>query len=98
MLNCRKVITVSMRYFDEAGSTSPATRLTAISAQPRATSPRLGLITAHTSGRLCHPLLRFSVLVHPRVVALVLGGVVEPRLREGEIRRHGVLRGRLGHE
>ncbi len=38
------------------------------------------------------------VLVDARRIAFVSGRVVEPRLREGEIRPHGVLRGRLGHE
>src|SRR5712692_1667626 len=61
-LTCRWVMTLSTRYFVEAGSTSPETRLTAISTNPIASSPRRGLINAQTSGRFFHAFLRFSFL------------------------------------
>src|SRR2546425_7589450 len=61
-LTCRLVMTLSIRYFVEAGKTKPATRLTAISANPSASRPFLGLINAHTSGRFFHAFLRFSFL------------------------------------
>src|SRR5260370_41566697 len=61
-LTCRLVMTLSIRYFVEAGSTNPATRLTAMSANPSASRPRLGLINAHTSGKFFHAFLRFLSL------------------------------------
>src|SRR5713226_3196420 len=57
---CRLPITLSTRYFVEAGKTNPERRLMAISAKPSARSPRLGLISAQTSGRFFHAFLRFS--------------------------------------
>src|SRR5260370_27004240 len=59
---CFLPITLSIRYFVEAGRTSPATRLIAISTKPKASSPRLGFISPQTSGRLFHAFLRFSLL------------------------------------
>src|SRR5258708_7013467 len=57
---CRLPITLSTRYFVEAGKTNPERRLMAISTKPIARSPRLGLISAQTSGRFFHAFLRFS--------------------------------------
>src|SRR6266478_7793761 len=58
---CLLLMTLSTKYFVEAGRTNPATRLIAISTKPSASSPRLGFINAHTSGRLFHA-LRFTLL------------------------------------
>ena len=70
-------MTLSTRYFVEAGKTSPARRLMAISTKPSASSPRLGLISAQTSGRFFHALfLRFSLLAavgDAIAVAMILG-------------------------
>ncbi len=46
----RRPMTSSIRYLVEAGRTSPATRLTAMSRKARASSPRRGFMRAHTSG------------------------------------------------
>ena len=43
-------MTSSIRYLVEAGRTSPATRLTAMSRKARASSPRRGFMRAQTSG------------------------------------------------
>ncbi len=43
-------ITLSTKYFADAGKTKPATRLTAISTKPSASRPRRGWISAQTSG------------------------------------------------
>src|SRR5579864_2754999 len=56
-------ITLSMKYFVEAGSTSPQTRLTAISKKPSASRPRRGRISAQMSGRAFQTFLRFSFLL-----------------------------------
>src|SRR5437867_5394654 len=65
------------KIFMEAGKTNPETRLTAISTKPSASSPRLGLISAQTSGRFFHALfLRFSLLAgvgDAIAVAMILG-------------------------
>src|SRR5713226_9642743 len=55
-------MTLSTRYFVEAGKTNPDRRLMAISTKPSASSPRLGFISAQTSGRFFHAFLRFSLL------------------------------------
>src|SRR5208337_1503245 len=44
----------SIRNFEDAGRTSPATRFTAIKQKPMASRPRRGLIRNHTSGRSAH--------------------------------------------
>src|ERR1700720_489931 len=73
---CRLRMTLSTKYLVEAGSTNPATRFTAISTKPTASSPRRGLISAQTSGRFFHAFLRFcffssfSVLIWMRRVFL----------------------------
>src|SRR5713101_3979208 len=59
---CFLPMTLSTRYLVDAGKTNPATRLTAISTNPSASSPRLGFINAQTSGRFFHAFLRFSLL------------------------------------
>src|SRR5260370_30361248 len=59
---CRLPLTLSTRYLVEAGSTNPDRRLIAISKKPSASSPRLGFISAQTSGRFFHAFLRFSLL------------------------------------
>src|SRR6266446_10944645 len=59
---CFLPMTLSTRYFVEAGKTNPETRLMAISTKPSARSPRLGFINAQTSGRFFHAFLRFSLL------------------------------------
>src|SRR5260370_9405105 len=59
---CRLPITLSTRYFVVAGKTNPESRLMAISTKPSAKSPRLGFISAQTSGRFFHAFLRFSPL------------------------------------
>src|SRR5712692_3011247 len=59
---CRLPRTLSTRYFVEAGKTNPERRLMAINTKPSASSPRLGLISAQTSGRFFHAFLRFSLL------------------------------------
>jgi hypothetical protein len=46
----------------DTGNTNPETRLTAINTKPSASSPRLGLIKAQTSGRFFHAFLRFTFL------------------------------------
>src|SRR5579859_11408 len=46
----RLEMTLSRKYFDDAGSTSPATRLMAISTKPSASKPRRGWISAQISG------------------------------------------------
>jgi len=56
---CRLPMTLSTRYFVEAGSTNPDRRLMAISTKPSASNPRLGFISAQTSGRFFHAFLRF---------------------------------------
>src|SRR5713101_566227 len=55
-------MTLSTRYFVEAGKTNPDRRLMAMSTKPSASSPRLGFISAQTSGRFFHAFLRFSLL------------------------------------
>src|SRR6266571_5860048 len=59
---CRLPMTLSTKYFVDAGSTNPETRLMAMSTKPSAINPRLGLIKAQTSGRFFHAFLRFSLL------------------------------------
>src|SRR5712664_1912610 len=59
---CLCSTTLSTKYFIEPGNTNPETRLMAISTKPSARSPRLGLISAQTSGRFFHAFLRFSLL------------------------------------
>src|SRR6266704_2829171 len=59
---CRLPMTLSTKYFVDAGSTNPDTRLMAMSTKPNASSPRLGLTKAQTSGRFFHAFLRFSLL------------------------------------
>src|SRR6266568_2286176 len=59
---CRLPMTLSTKYFVDAGSTNPETRLMAMSTKPNASSPRLGLTKAQTSGRFFHAFLRFSLL------------------------------------
>src|SRR5207253_1336569 len=59
---CRRRMTLSTKYFVEAGSTSPETRLMAISTKPSARSPRRGFISAQTWGRSFHAFLRFLSL------------------------------------
>src|SRR5260370_956895 len=59
---CLRLMTLSTRYFVEAGKTNPETRLMAINTKPSASSPRLGFINAQTSGRFFHAFLRFSLL------------------------------------
>jgi hypothetical protein len=44
----------SIRNFEDAGRTSPATRFTTITQKPTASRPRRGLIRNHTSGRSAH--------------------------------------------
>ena len=44
----------SIRNFEDAGKTSPATRFTTITQKPTASTPRRGLIRNHTSGRSAH--------------------------------------------
>src|SRR5882724_4654721 len=58
---CFLTTTISTKYFNEAGSTSPDKRLIAMSTKPSASNPRLGFINAQTSGRFFHAFLRFSV-------------------------------------
>src|SRR5258708_1724385 len=60
---CRFPITLSMKYFVEAGSTSPHTRFTAMSTKPSASRPRRGRISAQMSGSAFHALLRCSCLL-----------------------------------
>src|SRR5713101_1273219 len=55
-------MTLSTRYFVEAGKTNPDRRLMAMRTKPSASSPRLGFISAQTSGRFFHAFLRFSLL------------------------------------
>src|SRR5260370_5032455 len=59
---CRLPMTLSTKYFVDAGSTNTETRLMAMSTKPNASSPRLGLTKAQTSGRFFHAFLRFSLL------------------------------------
>src|SRR6266700_6117000 len=59
---CRLPMTLSTKYFVDAGSTNPETRLMAMSTKPNASSPRLGLTKAQTSGRFFHAFVRFSLL------------------------------------
>src|SRR5437660_7770358 len=56
-------MTLSTRYFVEAGKTNPESRLMAISTKPSASSPRLGFISAQTSGRLFQAFFRFALWV-----------------------------------
>src|SRR5580704_6728784 len=54
--------TLSIRYLVDAGRTSPATRFTTISRNPRTIIPRRGLSSASTSGRsfqACFPFAGF---------------------------------------
>src|SRR5690242_6697881 len=51
---CRLLMTSSRKYLAEAGRTSPATRLMAISTKPSASRPRRGLIKPQTSGSDLH--------------------------------------------
>src|ERR1041385_2509600 len=75
---CFLVMTLSTRYFVEAGSTRPETRLMAISPKPSASRPRRGFINAQTSGRLFHAFLR--------VLSLEIGlSVVSVAMRRGEV-------------
>src|SRR5216683_2020046 len=60
---CRFPITLSMKYFVEAGSTSPHTRFTAMSTKPNASKPRRGRISAQTSGKASQVFPRFSFLL-----------------------------------
>src|SRR5260370_1949551 len=59
---CRLPITWYTRCFVEVGKTNQDRRLMAISKKPSAKSPRLGFISAQTSGRFFHAFLRFSPL------------------------------------
>src|SRR6266567_8726928 len=59
---CLCSTTLSTKYFMEPGSTNPETRLMAMSTKPNASSPRLGLTKAQTSGRFFHAFVRFSLL------------------------------------
>src|ERR1700741_41291 len=65
-------MTLSTRYFVEAGKTNPDRRLMAISTKPSASSPRLGFISAQTSGRFFHAFLRFSLLTGDLAAVSVL--------------------------
>src|ERR1700686_39781 len=56
-------ITLSMKYFVEAGRTNPQTRFTAISTKPTASRPLRGRISAQTSGNAFQVFLRFSFLL-----------------------------------
>src|SRR5579884_1132527 len=58
-------ITLSSRYLGEAGSASPATRLTAIRRSPRARTPRRFFIIAQTSGITRQARWAFSFLLFP---------------------------------
>src|SRR5260370_21470004 len=81
---CRLPITLSTRYFVEAGKTNPERRLMAISTKPIARSPRLGLISAQTSGRFFHAFLRFSFFAADSGVfsVAIIGGTNDtPHLR-----------------
>src|SRR6266849_4827802 len=60
---CRFPITLSMKYFVEAGSTSPHTRFTAMSTKPNASRPRRGRISVQISGKAFQVFLRFSFLL-----------------------------------
>src|SRR6266436_9572269 len=85
---CRLPMTLSTRYFVEAGSTNPDRRLMAISKKPSASSPRLGFISAQTSGRFFHAFLRFSLLAGDLdviAVAMILGEVYSPGLDAGDV-------------
>src|SRR5712692_3158538 len=85
---CRLPITLSTRYFVEAGKTNPERRLMAIKTKPSASSPRLGLISAQTSGRFFHAFLRFSLLTgdwEAVTVAMISGTNYTPGVR---CRRH----------
>ena len=55
-------MTLSTKYFVDAGSTRPQTRLMAISTKPSASKPRRGLISAQTSGSDFQAFLRFALL------------------------------------
>src|SRR5208282_3054434 len=54
------VTTLSIRNFEEYGSTNPATLLTTISTKPSASRPRRGRISFHTSGKMALSLLTFG--------------------------------------
>src|SRR5579884_526805 len=58
-------MTLSSRYLGEAGSASPATRLTAIRRSPRARTPRRFFIIAQTSGITRQARWAFSFLLFP---------------------------------
>src|SRR5712664_3463675 len=60
---CRLPITLSMKYFVEAGSTSPQTRFTAMSTKPSASRPRRGRISAQISGSAFQTFWRLSFLL-----------------------------------
>src|SRR5712692_9116239 len=77
-------MTLSTRYFVEAGRTNPATRLIAMSTNPSASSPRRGFISAQTSGRLFHAFLRFSLL--DRDLAVVSMAMIRGRKYTSAIR------------
>src|SRR5216683_6676 len=85
---CLCSTTLSTKYFMEPGSTKPETRLTAISTRPSANSPRLGFISAQTSGRFFHAFLRFPLLAGDGdviAVAMILGEVYSPGSDAGDV-------------
>src|SRR5437867_11048314 len=63
-------MTLSTKYFVDAGSTSPETRFTAIKRKPRMSTPRRGFISAQTSGRFFQAFLRFLSLSVDAALAL----------------------------
>src|SRR5712671_5557194 len=72
--NCvwRFPITLSMKYFVEAGNTKPQMRFTAISTKPTASKPRRGRISAQTSGKAFQVFLRFSFLLTAESLSLAM--------------------------
>src|SRR3981189_3386859 len=97
---CFWPITLSIRYFVDAGNTNPERRLIAMSTKPSANNPRRGFISAQTSGRLFHAFLRFSLLDGDLTVvsvAMIGGRKYTPAIRcrwweeyyIGESRREG---------
>src|ERR1700743_3546305 len=52
-------ITSSTKYLVEAGRINPETRFTAINTSPSTSTPRRGLISSHTCGRVFHASFTF---------------------------------------
>src|SRR5258707_4513945 len=91
-------MTLSTRYFVEAGSTNPDSRLMAMSTKPSASSPRLGFISAQTSGRFFHAFLRFSLLAGDleAVSVVMIGRRTIPHGFDASSVRMTILRKRTG--